>query len=102
MRGKNKLEAVVLKDLANDRTEETHYDGVFVFVGLEPNNDLLKDKAELDQRGFVVAPHMMTSLPGIFVTGDVRAGSTKQAASAAGDGASAALAIRDYLKSLGS
>ena len=44
---------------------------------------------------------MITSLPGVFVAGDVRAGSTKQAASAAGEGASAALAIRDYLKSLG-
>src|SRR5271157_2729120 len=102
LRGKQKLEAVILRDLATDETKETFYDGVFVFIGLTPNNDLLKDKAELDERGFVKAPHMMTSLPGVFVAGDVRAGSTKQAASAAGEGASAALAIRDYLKSLGS
>ncbi len=101
LRGKNKLEAVVLQDLATGKTKGTFYDGVFVFIGLTPNNDLLKDKAELDERGFVKAPHMITSLPGVFVAGDVRAGSTKQAASAAGEGASAALAIRDYLKSLG-
>ena len=102
LRGKNKLEAVVLQDLATGQVRETFYDGVFVFIGLTPNNDLLKGKAELDERGFVKAPYMMTSFPGIFVAGDVRAGSTKQAASAAGEGASAALAIRDYLKSLGS
>jgi len=44
---------------------------------------------------------MMTSLPGVFAAGDVRSGSTKQAASAAGEGASAALAVREYLKSIG-
>ena len=81
--------------------KEAHYDGVFVFVGVMPNNELIKDRAELDGTGFVCAPNMMTSYPGIFVAGDVRAGSTKQAASAAGEGASAALAIREYLKTLG-
>jgi thioredoxin reductase (NADPH) len=44
---------------------------------------------------------MMTSMPGVFAAGDVRSGSTKQAAAATGEGASAALAIREYLKSLG-
>ncbi len=101
LRGKNKLEGVVLKDNASGQAKEAQYDGVFVFVGLTPNNDLLKDKAEFDERGFIKAPHMMSSLPGVFAAGDVRAGSTKQAASAAGEGASAALAIREYLKSLG-
>ena len=100
--GKQKLEAVILRNLATDETKETFYDGVFVFIGLTPNNDLLKDKAELDERGFVKAPHMMTSLPEVFVAGDVRAGSTKQAASAAGEGASGRAGDREYLKSLGS
>jgi thioredoxin reductase (NADPH) len=44
---------------------------------------------------------MMTSIPGIFAAGDVRSGATKQAAVAVGEGASAALAIREYLKSQG-
>ena len=101
LRGGKKLQAVVIEDLATHELKESHYDGVFVFVGLMPNNDLIKDKAELDGSGFVCAPAMMTSYPGIFVAGDVRGGSTKQAASAAGEGASAALAIREYLKSLG-
>ena len=49
----------------------------------------------------VKTEQMMTSIPGVFAAGDVRAGSTKQAASATGEGASAALAIREYLKTIG-
>lgn len=101
LRGGKKLEAAVLEDHATGEKKEAHYDGIFVFIGLTPNNDLLKGRAEMDERGFLKAPHMMTSIPGVFAAGDVRSGSTKQAASAAGEGASAALAIREYLKTLG-
>jgi thioredoxin reductase (NADPH) len=70
-----------------------------VFIGLSPNGDLLKGKAEVDNWGFAVTDKtLMTSIPGVFAAGDVRAGSTKQAASAAGEGATAALMIRAYLK----
>ena len=52
--------------------------------------------------GFIVTERtFMTSKPGLFVAGDVRAGSTKQAASAAGEGATAALMVREYLKEVG-
>ena len=52
--------------------------------------------------GFVVTDKtLMTSIPGLFVAGDVRSGSTKQAAAAAGEGATAALMIRDYIRSFG-
>jgi thioredoxin reductase (NADPH) len=101
LRGKDNLEGVVLENLATGEISETKYDGIFVFIGLMPNNLLVKGKVDLDEQGFIRAPQMMASLPGIFAAGDVRSGSTKQAASAAGEGASAALAIRQYLKSLG-
>jgi len=78
-------------------------DGVFVFIGLSPNNALVKDLVDLDPAGFIVADvGMQTSVPGLFVAGDVRSGSTKQAASAAGEGAAAALAIRRYVEPLAS
>jgi thioredoxin reductase (NADPH) len=78
-------------------------DGVFVFIGLSPNSDLVKDLVDLDASGFVVSDAgMQTSVAGIFVAGDVRSGSTKQAASAAGEGAAAALAIRRYVEPLAS
>jgi thioredoxin reductase (NADPH) len=101
-RGKHKLQAVIVEDRASGELKEWRYDGVFVFIGLAPNSDLVKGKIELDPYGFVVTDlTLMTSMPGVFAAGDVRAGSTKQAASAAGEGATAALMIRQYLKQVG-
>lgn len=74
-------------------------DGVFVFVGLSPNTEFLKDTAiELDEYGLVVTNGKLeTSMPGVYASGDVRSGATMQIASAVGEGATAALAIREYL-----
>jgi thioredoxin reductase (NADPH) len=101
LRGTKKLESIAVEDKTAQQNRELMYDGIFVFIGLTPNNDLVRQKAALDQWGFVKTDGMMTSIPGIFAAGDVRAGATKQAAVAVGEGASAALAIREYLKSLG-
>ena len=101
LRGKHKLEAVLVEDRATGEVKEWTYDGVFVFIGLTPNSHLLKDKANMDKWGFVQTKHMQTSMEGVFAAGDVRADSTKQAASAAGEGASAAIAIREYLNEIG-
>jgi thioredoxin reductase (NADPH) len=101
LRGKNKLEGIVVEDRATGETKEWKYDGVFVFIGLTPNSALLKGKADLDKWGFIETRNMQSSMEGIFAAGDVRADSTKQAASAAGEGASAAIAIREYLNRIG-
>ena len=94
-----KLATVVLQG-PDGQTEES-FDGVFVFIGLLPNTDVVKDVIALDQFGFALTDGMLaTSVPGIFAAGDVRQGSTKQAASAAGEGATAALAIRRYVEPL--
>jgi thioredoxin reductase (NADPH) len=75
-------------------------DGVFVFVGLDPNTKFLDGSGvELDDRRFVKSDaRLMTNVPGIFVAGDVRSGATLQIASAAGEGATAALMVREYLE----
>jgi thioredoxin reductase (NADPH) len=109
--------------LVNNQTgfeEELPMDGAFIFIGLEPNTEFLQGSGVLlDQWGFTVTghdlihsgerpagyedrdPHLLeTSVPGIFAAGDVRDKSTKQVASAAGEGASAALMIREYLKTV--
>jgi len=77
-------------------------DGVFVFVGLKPNTQFLKDSGvELDPQGLIKTDeHLETNLPGVFASGDVRSGATMQIASAVGEGASAALSIREYLDNL--
>lgn len=75
-------------------------DGVFVFVGLKPNSEFLKGSAvKTDDIGFVITDDkLQTAMPGVFAAGDIRSGATMQIASAAGEGATAALMIREYLE----
>ena len=79
-----------------------HGGGTFghsAFIGLDPNTGFLGDTVELDPQGFVTTDPAtyMTSLPGVFAAGDVRKGSTKQLASAVGEGAAVAIQIRQWL-----
>jgi len=75
-------------------------DGVFVFVGLKPNSEFLEGSGiELDHIHLVKSDeNLQTNMPGVFVAGDIRSGATMQIASAAGEGATAALKIREYLE----
>ena len=96
--GSGKLGTVVLENRKTGETEEHHPAGCFVFIGLDPNTAFIKDQVNLDERGFIVTDaSFMTSMPGVFAAGDVRAGSTKQLASAVGEGAAASIQIRQYL-----
>jgi thioredoxin reductase (NADPH) len=91
---------VVGTDKTTGKKVEFETDGVFVFVGLDPNTKFLPDSGvELDERNFIKSDdRLMTSLPGVFVAGDVRSGATMQIASATGEGATSALMIREYLE----
>jgi len=83
-----------------DESAETEHPAAaaFIFIGLDPNTGWLDGLVDVDAQGFVVTDRMMeTSVPGIFGAGDVRAGSTKQLASAVGEGAAVALQIRHHL-----
>ncbi len=98
-KGDGKLSSVVIKDTAPGETEEITPGAVFVFIGLLPNTAFVKDSVDLDQWGSIAtSPTMETSLEGVFAAGDARSGSTKQVASAVGEGATAALMIRQYLE----
>ena len=98
-RGNGRLSSVVVKDLKTGELEELTPGAVFVFIGLTPNTDFIKDVVELDQWGFIKAgPTMETSAVGVFAAGDARGGSTKQVASAVGEGATAALMVRQFLE----
>lgn len=74
-------------------------DGVFIFIGLLPNTGFLKETAiELDEVGLIKTDDKLeTAIKGVFAAGDVRSGATMQIASAVGEGATAALRIREYL-----
>lgn len=96
--GMNKVTGVdILKDEKNDTIVT---DGVFVFIGLLPVTYFLEGSGvQMDEYGFVKTdPKLMTDVDGIFCAGDVRSGATMQIASAVGEGASAALSIREYLE----
>jgi|HubBroStandDraft_4_1064222.scaffolds.fasta_scaffold49301_2 thioredoxin reductase (NADPH) len=97
--GKGKLESVRLRDRASGVEEVVHPRGAFVFIGLDPNTAFLRGSVDLDARGFVDDKGgFRTSIPGVFVAGDVRRGSTKQLGSAVGDGIAALIAVREYLQ----
>ncbi len=110
----SKLNKLVLINNQTGESSEMPVDGAFIFIGQTPNTSFLQESdVVLDEWGFIAAGHdllhagfgngrepdvLATSVPGIFAAGDVRQGSTKQVASAAGEGATAALLIREYLK----
>lgn len=121
LKGTGRLEAVVTRNSRTGATAELHPAAIFVFIGLTPNSMLAREGVLLDREGYILTGHelvhsveqeiqkegtkhvrlphaMETSVRGIFAAGDVRAGSTKQVASAVGEGASAAIAIREYLR----
>ncbi len=96
--GNGSLRSIRLHETATGESDELDCAAVFLFIGLSPNTDWLPDSIARDDRGFITTgANLETSLPGVFAAGDLRAGSTKQAASAVGEGATAALMIRDYL-----
>jgi len=97
-----KLAGVVAKDRASGETMELNPAAVFVFIGLTPNTAFVKDAIELDTQGFITTNERFeTSMPGVFAAGDARAGSTKQLASAIGEGVTALLMARGHLQKLG-
>lgn len=99
-KGKNNhLTTVVTRNMQTGDVQELHIPGIFVFIGLSPNSQPFRDIAKLDVQGFIMTGiDFQTSTEGIFAAGDVRSGSTKQLVSAAGEGAAAAIAIREHLR----
>src|SRR5690349_577475 len=111
----SKLKTLKVRNTQTGETGEIHPAAAFIFIGQLPNTSFLKDYAELDDYGFVMTGHDIfhatrrgnmsldplpfeTSVPGIFAAGDVRHGSTKQVASAVGEGAAASISIREFLR----
>lgn len=96
----NKVVKVIGTSKETGNVVEFQTDGVFVFVGLDPNSKFLKGSGVgLDDVGLVKTDERLeTAVPGIFAAGDIRSGATMQIASASGEGATAALMIREYLE----
>src|SRR5690606_29729925 len=110
LHGEGRLERVTLRDLENERDDDEEAAAVFVFIGANPHTDWLPPEVARDQQGFVLSGEdlppvegkrdrgwLETSVPGVFVAGDVRSRSVKRIASAVGEGAMAVQAVHRYL-----
>jgi len=115
-KGSDHLESIVFLDLDSDETTEVDAGALFIFVGQKAHTDWLDDVVQLDDRGFVLAGSdidslkgwnvdrepmpLETSVPGIFVAGDVRHGSIRRVAGATGEGSTAIRFVHQHLASL--
>jgi thioredoxin reductase (NADPH) len=118
--GTDHLEGLTLLDANTGAREQVGTSWLFIFIGAQPRTDWLDDGVLRDERGFVFAGpdllvegekpagwpldrnpyHLETSVPGVFVAGDVRAESVKRVASAVGEGAMAVMLVHRYLERL--
>lgn len=98
--GEKELEGIVLEN-TNGKTSQLSLDGMFVAIGLIPQNEILKGIVELDERGYIISGEdTKTSCEGIFAAGDCRTKAIRQVVTAAADGAVASLAAGDYADSV--
>ena len=98
IKGDNKVEGLILENVKDGRIHELKVEGCFIFIGMQPNSELVKDLVELDEDGYIVTDkYCRTSIEGIFAVGDVRNTPFKQIVIAAGDGAIGALSAEKYL-----
>jgi thioredoxin reductase (NADPH) len=96
--GENRVRAVKTRRVDTGEVSELATDGVFVYVGLDPNTRLFADKLQLDPQGYVVTDKMQrTSVPGVFAAGDVQDPYFRQVVIAAGTGAAAAIEAEHFL-----
>ena len=99
--GDKQVKELRLRSVKTGEKSSLTVSGVFVAVGLRPNTSYLKGLLALDEGGFIsVNGQMETEVPGLFAAGDIRAGSIRQVVSAAGDGATAAIAAERFLSSV--
>jgi len=88
-----------LEDLVTGAHTPLAVTGCFVFIGFKPNSGLVLDHVAHDAAGYLITDdRMMTSIPGLFAAGDLRAQLTRQVTTAVGDGTTAAIAVEKYLK----
>lgn len=99
--GEHAVEKVRIRNLKTDESQDYPTNGVFIYVGIIPNSQLLDGLGVTDEEGWVLTQdNMETDQPGIFAVGDVRKKTLRQIATAVGDGAIAGQAAYDYIQGL--
>lgn len=99
IRGGDFVEKLLLRDIKDNSLSELPVEGLFIFIGLEPNTGFLKGSLELDDNGYIITDERMrTSMEGVFAAGDCRSGATGQVAVAVGEGCIAAIEAERYIE----
>ena len=99
--GEDQVEALKIKNVKDDTISNLPIDGVFIAIGMQPINRFLKELVEMDEKGFVISDEeCKTSVPGIFVAGDIRTKKLRQIVTAVADGACAITSVEEYLRGL--
>lgn len=101
IKGEDKVTSVLVENVKTRERTEVPTDGVFVFIGHAPNNEIYKGQLDVDERGYIkVDRNMQTSVEGVFACGEAADGVYKQVVTSAGMGATAAIAASRYLEEL--
>ena len=101
IKGGEHVESLVLKNVKTGEEKEVKSSGLFLFVGMVPQTELVKDLAACDRSGYIEASRMMeTSVPGLYAVGDCTQTFLRQVITSAADGAVAAVASERYVKEM--
>ncbi|MDH5201836.1 MAG: thioredoxin-disulfide reductase [Nitrospirota bacterium] len=99
--GDDTVHVLFLKNVKSGEVSRLEVEGVFIYVGYNPNTGFLNGLAKLDENNYILTDEeMSTSVPGIFAAGDVRAKPLKQITTAIGDGATAAVSAEKYISQI--
>ncbi|MFC1924191.1 thioredoxin-disulfide reductase [Chloroflexota bacterium] len=97
--GDNVVEGLKVRNVKSGENSTLEVSGVFIYVGLKPNTDYLKEILKLDEKGHILVNTLMeTGVEGVFAAGDVRHDSARQAVTATGDGATAAISAERFIR----
>lgn len=98
IRGSGKVENLLISNVKTGKESVLETDGIFIFIGHTPNNDLYKGQLEMDERGFIkVDAKMHTSVEGVYASGEAADSDFKQVITSAGMGAAAAIEAGRFL-----
>jgi len=100
IKGENKVEGIIVKNLLDKTEREINLNGIFVAVGRKPDTSLLNEVVDLDENGYILTDeNMKTNIAGVYAAGDVRKKLLKQIVTACADGAIAVASMIPYLNS---
>ena len=100
--GEDKIKAVKIHNIKTQQTQGIDVDGVFMYVGNQPNTEFLGEELQKNPQGYLITnENMETSVPGVYAIGDCREKLSRQVATAVGDGALVFSAVEEYLHQKG-